>query len=737
MAARAIAARIADERGWTLGGEVGWQVRFERRFNAQTRLLVVTEGILTARLQTDPLLSDFTTIILDEFHERSVHADLAIALARQAWRARDDLRIVVMSATLESRSVSAFLDGCPVIDVAGRTHPIAISYHPGQSVADAAADVLGMTDGNVLCFLPGAPEIRRAITELQYKTGSGVDVVPLHGSLAADEQDLALRTSPRRRVIVATNIAETSLTVPGVTAVIDAGLQKVARYDAERGIDSLETERITLDAADQRAGRAGRLAPGVVRRLWDARDRLRPHREPEIHRIDLSSTVLDVIAWGGDPRTFEWFESPRADAIEAALTLLARLGLVSDGRLTEIGESVRRLPVHPRLARMLVEAGGARQVARACALLSERHFLQPRTESTSSDLLSAIDNWSAVPPHVQQVARQISDFRVQTSELSEPEFLRAILAGYPDRVAQRREPGSSKVLLASGTGAEMAPESGVRDGEFLVALDVHIGGARSAQPSVTAQPRHVARGTAPQLAAPDVARIRIASLVDKEWLVPTASDVVHRFDKETGRVRATAVDRYDALVLAERPAPVDPEIAAQLLADAWLARGPRDEDARLLRRLKFAARDVDLEGLVRSAAYGVRALDQVRIENALGADALRDLDRDAPWSLAVPSGRHVPLEYNDDGSVSASVKLQELFGLAETPRVGRQREAVVLALLAPNGRPVQMTRDLRSFWDRTYPEVRKELRGRYPKHPWPEDPWSAPPTARTTKRARG
>ncbi|HEV2986711.1 MAG TPA: helicase-related protein, partial [Vicinamibacterales bacterium] len=272
MAARAIAARIARERGWTLGREVGWQVRFDRRFSDATRLLVVTEGILTARLQTDPLLSDFRTIVLDEFHERSIHADLAIALARQAWRARDDLRIVVMSATLDAAPVSAFLGGCPIVDVAGRLHPVEVAYAAGQSVASAAADVLRVTDGQVLCFLPGAPEIRRAAVELQ-RTVPDVEVLPLHGSLDADAQDLALLPSARRRVIVATNIAETSLTVPGVTAVIDSGLHKVARYDADRGIDSLETERITVDAADQRAGRAGRVAAGVVRRLWDARDR--------------------------------------------------------------------------------------------------------------------------------------------------------------------------------------------------------------------------------------------------------------------------------------------------------------------------------------------------------------------------------------------------------------------------------------------------------------------------------
>src|SRR4051812_6431141 len=454
VAARAIAARIAAERGWTLGREVGWQIRFERRFSAETRLLVVTEGVLTARLQTDPLLSGFTTIILDEFHERSVHADLAIALSRQAWRARDDLRIVVMSATLDAQPVSAFLDGCPVIDVLGRTYPIDISYHPSQSVTEAALGVLAASNGQVLCFLPGAAEIRRAVSELQHRAGSGVDIVPLHGSLDAQEQDLALRPSDRRRVIVATNIAETSLTVPGVTAVVDAGLQKTARYDAERGIDSLETERITIDAADQRAGRAGRLAPGVVRRLWDARDRLRPHREPDIERIDLAGTALDVIAWGGNPRTFEWFEAPPREAIDAALALLERLGLVAaDLRLTAVGDQVRRMPLHPRLARMLVEAAGARQMAQACALLSERHLLPPRTAATTSDLLSAIDRWSDMPRRVHQAAAEIqstirSAISPQPSAIDggEAAFRRAVLSGYPDRVAQRRAVSSPEVL---------------------------------------------------------------------------------------------------------------------------------------------------------------------------------------------------------------------------------------------------------------------------------------------------
>lgn len=731
VAARAIAQRIADEQGWSVGREIGWQIRFERRFGSDTRLLVATEGILTARFQHDALLASFSTIVLDEFHERSLHVDLALALAKQAWRARSDLRIVVMSATIDAGVVSAFLDDCPVVQVPGRLHPLTIEYAPGQAIADAADDLLARSRGDVLCFLPGAFEIRRAMSAMAAKTCGGVDIVPLYGTLDAAEQDLALRDPPpsRRRVIVATNIAETSVTVPRVDAVVDSGLHKLARYDADRGIDSLTTERITQDSADQRAGRAGRIAPGAVRRLWDARDRLRPHREPEIHRVDLAAAMLDVIAWGGEPRTFEWFERPRADAVDLAIALLERLGAVRTCRLTEAGRRIQRLPIHPRLACMLLAGNGARSLAQASALLSERQFFAPRAASTTSDLLSAIDDWAGVPPHVQRVAREIerlvtaaNERRVQEApaytdspapeRLGDADFRRAVLAGYPDRVAQRRDPGSPRVRLATGAGAVVGPQSGVLDGEFLVALDVRV-------PLRSADPDSV---------------IRVASRIEREWLEPNAVAIEHRLDEASGMVRAFEVERYDALVLAERPVTLDPEVAARLIAERWLARGPREEDARLLRRFRFAGRTIDLPAVVRKAAYGVRSLADVRIERALDQDARLILDRNAPDRLAVPSGRTIALEYTDDGGVMASVKLQELFGLAETPRIGPRREPVVLALLAPNGRPVQVTRDLRSFWERTYPEVRKELRGRYPKHPWPEDPWSALPTARTKKR---
>jgi ATP-dependent helicase HrpB len=721
VAARAIAQRIAAERSWRVGDEIGWQIRLERRFGPRTKLLVATEGVLTARLQQDPLLSSFRTVVLDEFHERSIHADLAIALAKQAWLARDDLRIVVMSATLDSAAVAAFLNDCPVVDVPGRLHPLEVAYAPGATVPDAVAETMRSSRGDVLCFLPGAFEIRRAIDELQARgAAAGTEILPLHGSLDSDAQDLALRppASPRRRIIVATNIAETSVTVPGVTVVVDSGLHKVARYDADRGIDSLEVERITADAADQRAGRAARTAPGIVRRLWDARDRLRPHREPEVFRVDLSSTALDVIAWGGDPRRFEWFERPSPESIDAALRLLARLDAIRDGALTETGRAMQRLPLHPRLARMLVAANG--QMARACALLSERHLLPPRTASTTSDLLSAMDQWSSVPPHVQRVAREIEaiassspESRVPSPEsIPETDFRRAVLAGYPDRVAQRREPQSPKLRLASGAGAVIAPQSGVTSGEFLIALDVQ----ESTRPN-----------------DPD-ARVRLASLVDREWLHPTSVDVIHRYDETRGIVKAVEVEHYDALVLAERPVEGDPEKRAVLLAEAWLKRGPRGDDVQLLRRLRFVGVSVDVSEIVGRAALTSRALDHIDIASALTFDERQLVDRSAPAVIQVPSGRTARLEYEEDGTVSASVKLQELFGLADTPRIGPKHEPLRLALLAPNGRPVQTTRDLRSFWNTTYAEVRKELRGRYPRHPWPEDPWSATPTARTTKR---
>ena len=710
VAARAVARRIAEERGWALGREIGWHIRFERRYSAATRLLVATEGVLTARLQHDPLLSEFTTVVLDEFHERSIHADLGIALARQAWLARPELRIVVMSATLDTTRVADFLGGCPVVRVAGRTHPLETEYMPGVPIEEAAARAHSRTSGQVLCFLPGAAEIRRALPAVASRLPR-VEVLELHGSLDGDQQDRALRPSGQRRVILATNIAETSLTVPGVTAVVDTGLQKLPRYDTNAGFDRLVLERVTQDSADQRAGRAGRLMPGLAIRLWDARDRLRPHREPEIQRVDLAAPVLDVIAWGGAPETFEWFEAPPIHALGSALALLERLGALSDGRLTPRGRRLRGLPLHPRLGAVLMAGGGAPSAALACAMLDAGRPVASEGVTTSSDVLSAMDGpearMSAVRDSAAQIRRLADAWPEESREstLSEAALRRALLAGYPDRVARRRERGSPRLLLSSGTGAELARDSGVRDAEWLVAIDIW-------QPPSGGD-----------------ARVRSASAVEREWLTPTCSSLEHTLGDD-GRVRATRVQWYDALPLSQSPEAPDRAIASTLLADAWLA-GPHDETATgLLRRMRFASIDVDIPELVKQAAGRVTRLQEIDLESTLPWAMRERLERAAPSRLAVPSGRSVALEYREDGSVAASVKLQELFGVADTPVIGTRREPVLLLLLAPNGRPVQTTRDLRSFWQRTYPEVRKELRGRYPKHAWPEDPSAASPAKR-------
>jgi ATP-dependent helicase HrpB len=718
MAARAIGRRIAAEQGWIPGDQVGWQVRFERRFTERTRLLVVTEGILTRRLQRDPLLTNFGTIVIDEFHERSIHADVALALARQAWRARQDLRIAIMSATLDVDAVSRYLDGCPIIQVPGRLHTVRVSYAPGRPLSDAVTDALRETGGDVLCFLPGAAEIQHA-AETLWPSASDLELLPLHGSLGADAQDRVFSPRQPRRVILATNIAETSITVPRITAVVDTGLQKVARYDPARAIDSLEVARVPQDSADQRAGRAGRLGPGLAMRLWDSRDRLAPHRDAEIGRVDLAATVLDIRAWGGDPATLAWFETPPAASLEAATRLLARLGAVHEGGLTEVGRHLQSFPLHPRLGRILLEARGSWEAAVACAVLSERSFMPERAEATRSDLLSALDHLDRLPPHVRSVARQIQSLarRVLRSRavehVTEGALLQAVLAGYPDRVARRRAPGSRRLVLASGHGAVLHPHSGVVEGEFLVALDV-----QSARAGPGAE-----------------ALVRLASRVERAWLEPVQTAREHRWDDSAGLVRAFEVERYGALILGERQAPIDRDRATALLADAYRRRGPDPRDAQLLRRLAFAGLETSADDLIRVAASRARRLEGFSLASALPPAIRHTMERLAPERLPLPSGRTTVLEYHQDGSVSASVKLQELFGLAETPRLGPTRVPVRFYLLAPNGRPVQTTTDLRSFWQRTYPEVRKELRRRYPRHPWPEDPWSATPTHRTTPRS--
>jgi len=713
LAARSLAARIAAENGFTLGEEVGWQVRAERRFTARTRILVATEGILTARLQSDPLLTGFRTVVLDEFHERSIHADLALALAREAWRARSDLRIAVMSATLDAGPVAAYLEDAPVVRIAVREHPVDVSY-AGTTVEEAIAEAWRRGAGHLLAFLPGAPEIRSVGARIATMRLAGARLFPLHGRLSAEEQDAAIAPDEARKIVLATNVAETSLTVPGVATVVDTGLQRLPRFDPVLGIDRLVTERIPRDAADQRAGRAGRTGPGRAVRLWDERDERPPHREPEIARIDLAGPLLDLLAWGGSPRTFPWFEAPSEDRLARALELLRRLGAVEGEHLTPLGRTLAALPLSPRLARVLVAAGGSRLAAAACAVLSERFEPRGPLPAGSSDVIARADRLEDAPQAVRAAAREIASLHERligpASEDDEVRLLRALLEGFPDRLARRREPGSPRLVLAGGHGAHLDRASVVHGGTFLLAIDVEASAAK---------------GVAE-------ARVRMASLVEEAWLPAASETVEHRL--EGGRVRASAIARVHGLVVGERAVPADPAVTERLLRDAFVARGVTPDQTEAAARLRFAGVDPDLEAAAALACAGATALPALDLLGTLPAPMRRRVEAAAPATLALPSGRSTRLRYRDDGAVVASVKLQELFGLASSPRLGPRGAPVVIELLAPNGRPVQTTSDLASFWDATYPAVRRELRGRYPRHPWPEDPWTAPPTHRVKPR---
>jgi ATP-dependent helicase HrpB len=715
VAARSIARRIAEEQEWRVGREVGWQVRFEREYSDQTRLLVATEGILNRRLESDPLLSGFRTVVLDEFHERSLHADLALAFLREAREARSDLRVLVMSATLEGAAVADFLGGAPVMEVAGRPHAVEVRHAPGLTPADGVRQALAGGPGHVLCFLAGTAEIRATREELG-DLGPEVSILPLHGGLDGRDQDAALAPGDGRKVVLATNVAETSLTVDGVTAVVDCGWHKVARFDAARGLDRLERERIPRDSADQRAGRAGRTGPGRALRLWDPRLRLRPHREPEIHRTDLAVPVLEILAWGAEPARFRWFEAPSPERVGAAMQLLEELGALDGRRLSAVGRALHGLPLHPRLGRVLLAGGGSRRAAAACAVLAERRGPGIGGDvATDSDVLSLADRMAEQPGAVRRAARELAALGQRLASPGsrgddDVTLRRALLAGFPDRVARRREPGSSRLVLASGTGAVLSRQSGVREGELLLALDVTRGAAGSE------------------------ALVHVASRIERDWIVATRRQVVHRLDEDSGTVRAREQEWYHELVLEERPVAPDPEVAASLMAAALAARGLGPHNEAFVRRAAFAGVELDVGALVRQACLGHNRIPALDLASLTPWEARTAVDRGAPSELALPSGRQARLDYREGGRVVASVKLQELFGLEETPRIGPRHEPVVFELLAPNGRPVQTTSDLRSFWNRGYPEVRRELRGRYPKHPWPEDPRTAAPTHRTKRR---
>jgi len=791
VAARATAARIAEENGWALGAEVGYQVRFERRAQRDTRLLVATEGILTRRLVGDPFLEGVGAVVLDEFHERSLHTDLALTFLREIRETvREDLMLVVMSATLEAEPVAHYLGGCPVLRVEARSFPVAIQHRPRSieplhaQVAQAVEHALLAPEerrdrGDLLVFLPGWEEIRRAARALEpLAEREGLIVLPLHGRLSAEEQDRALRPADRRKVVLATNVAETSLTIDGVQTVIDSGLARYASHDPRKGLDRLVLGRISRASAEQRAGRAGRTGPGQCIRLWSPREEhgMALYDEPEIRRADLCATVLALHAWGHDDLTlFDWFEAPRADALASAQRLLVMLGAIETehGPITPLGRRLLELPVHPRLACLLLSSaseGLLREGAALAALLSEKDIVAvPAPIQTNaagrlsldrgaSDLLVRLDRLAeaeharfgvslrirGIDPHA---ARQVARARDELVRLclrlpckserksgrgDEHSLLKLVLFAYPDRVTRRRGSDQAAGVMVGGRGVRLEAESVVRDAEFFLALD----------------PREDKRGGTLE------ARVRIASAVRVEWLEALFPASIRRerlvqFDE--ARQRAVAVQQVwyrDLLLREDRNAPVELDDASAALAEALVRRA--DEFVRSdaaaaawLARIEFLRRalpddrwpafdDARMAELVASLCAGKRTVEEVRriplvprLKGELTHAENRRLDAEAPEALMVPSGCRIQLTYRPDGPPILAVRLQELFGWTDTPRVAAGRIPVVLRLLGPNFRPVQVTDDLRSFWTTTYHQVRKDLRARYPKHAWPEDPWTA------------
>ncbi len=782
VAARAAARRMAEERGGTLGGEIGYQVRFQRKTSAATRLLVVTEGILLRMLQDDPLLERVGTVVFDEFHERSLSSDLALALVQRVRASvRDDLRVVVMSATMDPAPVAAFLGQVPVVKSEGRAHPVEVEYAPRgtdqpleQAVRSAVLDAIRRGPGDVLVFLPGVGEIRRTEQALaDAPLGSDTRVLALHGELPPERQDAALTRSAGRKVVLATNVAETSITIEGIRTVIDTGLERVPRVDPAVGLERLETVSISRESADQRAGRAGRTGPGLCIRLWSrGRDvLLEPRRTPEILRADLAGAALQLYAWGETSlASFPWFEVPPPASLEAADALLARLGAIEEGRLTDIGRRMARIPAQPRLARLLVaakELGHPRRLALAAAVLSDRspfaRVLDPHRRGTehhsSSDVLDAVEAVEAfertgrldagVRPLRRGPARHALRLRDQFARNlprgpsgtdSDNALRRAVFAAYPDRLARRRIAGSDRAVLVGGRGVRLAHSCSVREPELFVAVDVHA----------------AAKGERAE------ALVWTASAVDRAWLAEDRLRTVEvmAFDAEHQAVVGIRQTRFEDLVLDEvqlkapRGDGVSRALAEAAAEDLHTAL-PLADDAVASLRLRAAClaawrpelglpslEDDAVRALLLDLARGRRSFAELRraplldhLQGLFTWEQRQALDRGAPERIEVPSGSHVRLRYEEGRPPVLAVRIQEVFGLRETPRVASGRVAVLMHLLAPNHRPQQITDDMPSFWANTYPQIRKELRARYPKHAWPEDPLAAKPERRPPRRS--
>ena len=745
IAAASAARYMAQTLGEPVGQTVGFAIRFERKVSSRTRIEVVTEGILTRRLQDDPGLSGVACVIFDEFHERSINADLGLALCIEAQSAlRPDLKLLVMSATLECGPLAALLGNAPMVASQGRSFPVELHYLPStdrqplpRRMAGAIRQALAEQQGDLLAFLPGSGEIRAVQRELEGL--GGVLICPLYGDLPFEQQQRAILPGPERRVVLATNIAETSLTIDGVRVVVDCGLSRRLQLDPSTGLERLVTVRASKASALQRAGRAGRTAPGVCYRLYNEQtfQAMTAFSPAEILTADLAPLLLELAAWGirvdsGDSRDvsstvpgIKWLDPPPAAHLAAAGELLQLLGAVSgEGQITPLGRRMVRLPVHPRLARLLLEAETRGLLPAACrfaAQLSNRATAGAALERTERQLL------------------QLMGQRGPTATGPADDGLMAplYLAAWPDRIAQRRTGEQDRYLLASGRGALLSRTCTSRAG-LGVALQVDGGTG--------------AEGVIHQLAVvtPEQLRQTLPQLLVRQRQVG--------WDETAGRVVAAEQERIGSLVLASRQVAASDEEALPLLLEQVARRGVANLNwsgaARQLQgRVGCAARLLPEEGWPdlsdpqlnsRLADWlgpqlaGVRSWQDIQkvdlqqaLQQALGWRLAQTLDSVAPTHLQVPSGRRAALDYTVEEGPVLAVKLQELFGMADSPAVCRGRLAVLVHLLSPAGHPVAVTRDLQGFWQRGYPEVRKELRGRYPKHPWPDDPWNAPATHRT------
>lgn len=755
IAARAAADRMAKTLGERAGDTVGYRVRFGSKVSRKTRIEVVTEGIFARQILDDPELSGVAAVLFDEFHERSLDADLGLALARDAQQGlREDLRILVMSATLDGARVAKLLGDAPVVESEGRAYPVETRYlgrkpdvQVERQMADAIAGALRADAGSVLAFLPGAAEIRRTQTFLAERVSDpAIEIVPLFGALDAAVQDRAIAPAPKgmRRVVLATSIAETSLTIEGVRIVVDSGLARVPRYEPDIGLTRLETVRASRAAVDQRRGRAGRTEPGVCYRLWDEPQTasFEAFTRPEILSADLSSLVLDLAEWGvTDPSTLAFLDPPPAPAWSEACALLRELDALDDeGRITAEGKSLRALALPPRLARMIVDAareGAGEQAALIAAILTERGL-----GGDSVDLDARLDNFRRDRSPRAQGARQLAQrwmAQVKSSPFDAPLSTGMILAlAFPDRIARNR--GKASFTLANGRGASVEQTS-------VLAREPYLAVAELTGTAASGRILLVAPITQSEIEA------RFAEHI-------TVDDEVS-FDKAAMALRARRRKRLHALMLSEQPLAVTPsEETARVLADglagASLERLPWSKALKQWRdRVMFlrAAAPDEWPDLSDAALIATRQdwlapalLDKTALADCSAgdfSDALMalvpwsqraQLDREAPTHFEAPTGTQLAIDYEAEQGPTIAVRLQELFGLTVHPSIARGRIPLVLELLSPAHRPVQVTRDLPGFWRGSYAAVRADLRGRYPRHPWPEDPASAPPTRRVKPR---